>query len=440
MVKKILQTTLAFVGLVVGAGFASGQEVLQFFVSFGTSGLIAAGLAAVFLGIAGAAILQLGSYYHAMEHTDVFNSITRPWIARAVDLFVCLVLFCLGFVMIAGAGSNLAQQFGAPVWVGATVVSVLVILTGMLDVDKVMTIIGTITPFIIIFTLGVSVHAFATADVSIERLNAIAQTVPSPLPNWPLAVVNYVGLALILALSMALVMGGDQLNTRAAGIGGLIGGVTFGVMLLIAAGAIFVSVDRVKSADMPMLAMVNEINPALGWAMAIVIFGMIFNTAIGMFYALAKRIAGVRASWYRPALVGTTLLGFACSFLGFKTLVGKLYPIIGWVGIVIILMLVIRWLLDRPKISREVARRALIRDLVADKLHLRRRFTRRDHRRLEAELADSNLPDHTLHGEMVAEVAEELTSQGEPVDEKVVEATRAEVEAINAAATTRESP
>src|SRR5699024_8785020 len=107
MARKVLQTTLAFIGLVVGAGFASGQEVLQYFVSYGTGGIVAAAISAILLALAGVAILQLGSYYHAMEHTDVFDSITRPWISRLVDAFVCLVLFCLGFVMIAGAGSNL---------------------------------------------------------------------------------------------------------------------------------------------------------------------------------------------------------------------------------------------------------------------------------------------------------------------------------------------
>ncbi|MDO4612721.1 MAG: hypothetical protein Q4B10_01455 [Actinomycetaceae bacterium] len=431
MARKVLQTTLAFIGLVVGAGFASGQEVLQYFVSYGTGGIVAAAISAILLALAGVAILQLGSYYHAMEHTDVFDSITRPWISRLVDAFVCLVLFCLGFVMIAGAGSNLHQQFGLPNWVGAVVVTVLVILTGMLDVNKVMTIIGSITPFIIVFTVAASLHAFISANPDWEALSNVALSVPSPLPNWPVAVLNYVGLALILALSMALVMGGDQLNARIAGLGGLFGGATFGLLLFIASCAIFVSVDSVKDADMPMLAMVNDISPVLGTIMAIVIFGMIYNTAIGMFYALGKRAAGIRSSWYKPALIGTTLAGFACSFLGFKTLVGKLYPIIGWVGIVIIAMIVIRWVLDRKQIQKETARRVRIRDLVTDKLHRRRRFTARDHKRLEKELAASNLADHTLHGDMVDEVASELDAAGEPVDARVVATTQAEVEAID---------
>ncbi|QOX81189.1 hypothetical protein H8R18_05110 [Nanchangia anserum] len=171
----------------------------------------------------------------------------------------------------------------------------------------------------------------------------------------------------------------------------------------------------------------------LGTAMAVVIFGMIFNTAIGMFYAFAKRAAGIRPNLYKPVLIGSTLVGFACSFLGFKALVGKLYPIIGWVGIVIIALLVIRWILDRPKISREIARRARVRDMVAKKLHRRRRFTRGDHQRLEAELAASNLPDHILHGETVEEVADELVKQGEPIDRGIVVQTRAEVEAVEQA-------
>lgn len=39
MAKKTVTIALAFVGLLVGAGFASGQEVVQYFISFGTMGL-----------------------------------------------------------------------------------------------------------------------------------------------------------------------------------------------------------------------------------------------------------------------------------------------------------------------------------------------------------------------------------------------------------------
>ena len=52
--KEISKIAGAFVGVIVGAGFASGQEILQFFTSFGVYGLIGcvvAGLTFVFLSM-----------------------------------------------------------------------------------------------------------------------------------------------------------------------------------------------------------------------------------------------------------------------------------------------------------------------------------------------------------------------------------------------------
>ncbi len=38
--KKSFEMAGAFIGVIVGAGFASGQEILQFFTSFGWWGVV----------------------------------------------------------------------------------------------------------------------------------------------------------------------------------------------------------------------------------------------------------------------------------------------------------------------------------------------------------------------------------------------------------------
>jgi len=45
--KKSFQIGSAFVGLIVGAGFASGQEIMQYFTSFGLMGIVGAVVATV---------------------------------------------------------------------------------------------------------------------------------------------------------------------------------------------------------------------------------------------------------------------------------------------------------------------------------------------------------------------------------------------------------
>ena len=49
MSKKYLSVAFAYVGVIVGAGLASGQDLLQYFLSFGAVGLIGIAAAAVLI-------------------------------------------------------------------------------------------------------------------------------------------------------------------------------------------------------------------------------------------------------------------------------------------------------------------------------------------------------------------------------------------------------
>ena len=128
---------MAFIGVLVGASFASGREALQYFVAFGNWGVLGAILTSLAMMVSGVTILQLGSYHRAKEHTSVFVAISGPVTARILDVATMITLFCIGFAMFAGAGANLEQQFGWSVWIGAVIMLALVLATGLLDVGKV---------------------------------------------------------------------------------------------------------------------------------------------------------------------------------------------------------------------------------------------------------------------------------------------------------------
>ncbi|OKL54475.1 hypothetical protein BSZ39_04025 [Bowdeniella nasicola] len=215
------------------------------FVSFGIPGLIGAVLAAALFALMCMVILQLGSYYRAHEHSVVFGEIAHPIISKLLDYFITFTLFCVGLVMIAGAGSNLNQQFGLPVWVGSAIMTALCIGAGLLDVSRLETVIGALTPFIIVIVVAASAVAINASDRSFAALQRVATEIPSSLPHWTLSSINYVALALALGISMAIVMDGDQLDPKSAGRGGFVGGLLFGGLLVIATLALFMQVGRV---------------------------------------------------------------------------------------------------------------------------------------------------------------------------------------------------
>lgn len=230
--RNIVGIALAFVGLLVGAGFATGQEVVQYFTSFGFNGIWGIVIAGVIMTLAGTVFLQLGSYFHAQEHNSVFRKVSHPLISKFLDVAVIFTLFAVGFVMLAGAGSNMAQQFGWPEWLGSTLMTAIVLVTGLLDVDKVSNVIGMLTPTIIIAVIAVFIYTLMNMPADIGAVAEISASQEAPISNWLLSAVNYNGLALILAVSMSLVIGGDNISPREAGWGGIVGGLTYSIMLL----------------------------------------------------------------------------------------------------------------------------------------------------------------------------------------------------------------
>ena len=413
MLKNAILISFAFIGTLVGAGFASGQEAMLYFSAFGTNGIWGAVISSALMLISGVTILQLGSFFQAKEHMEVLGNISSKVMAWILDIATIVTLFSIGFVMFAGAGSNLNQQFGIPVWIGAVLMLALTVGFGMLDVDKVTGAIGAVTPVLLILVLFGCCWVLINNSPDWSALNEAASQVETTLPNWWIAALNYTGLNVICVVSMALVIGGNQLDTRAAGLGGFLGGMGYLVMLMLLSVALLVKIDTVSGDDMPLLTLINDINPTLGVIMALVVFGMIFATSLGMFFALGKRLARGREDRFRVIFIAACLVGFVLSFVGFQKLVSVVYPILGYLGLLLIVVMVAAWLRGASKLKKEGDRRRRAMELTRLKMDPRERFTKNDQRELEHVTAMSVIDDAELSEAIEEEVAQELADDDE---------------------------
>lgn len=430
VVRTAIGIAFAFVGVFIGAGFASGQEALQYFVAFGLDGIWGGLLTVASLTFAGLVMLALGSYFRAGEHSAVFTKITHPAVARFLDVAIMVTLFATGMVMIAGAGSNLEQQFGWPTWAGSVLMVILVCLTGLLDVDRVTVVIGAATPVIVICIVAACVYSIINAPGTLAELEPQTELVATTLPNWWVASINYVGLGLMVGVSMAIVMGGANHSLKASAIGGATGGLIAGLLMLLAIVAIFFAIGDVWDAELPILELVNRISPVFGYVMAIIVFVMIYNTAIAMFYAFAKRATANKPKQFWPVLVASSLVAFAVSFVGFSELVGYVYPAIGYVGMALLVILGVAWVKGRTKVREEIERRGRIRSLIRRKLDPAKRFTKKHEAQLSDEISASPVDDkhpqsdahEFVHRELVAD--DSVDYPAESVDEPVAVAER----------------
>ena len=406
--KKTLQVALAFIGLMVGAGFATVQEVIQYFVSFGLWGLAGAVVAGILMITAGAVIINIGSYFLADEHLGVFRSVSAPVVSRFLDISVSLTLLAMGIVMLAGAGSTLEQQFGLPAWIGSAIMVAIVMLTGLLDVNKVTNIISAVTPVIFVAVIVAFVYTLMQLPVDLGAMSDLAVQADSPVSPWWLSAINYTCMALMLGVSMSLMIGGNTLDPRDAGRGGLLGGVVYTILLVMNAFALLVNFDAVGDADVPMLKLFESMHPVASLAMVFVTFLMIYNTTISMFYALGRRMTVNHRKRYVPVFLGICVLGYVISLVGFGTLMSVVYPVIGYVGMVLVVVMFIWWFRNREAIGVEAGRRTRIRALMTKRGDETKEFTAYNENQLRDATEESPADNEALTGAMEVQVKREL--------------------------------
>lgn len=410
MNKKTISIILAYVGVLTGAGLASGQELMQYFVSFGKPGifgLIVVGILHIFVG---GIILQLGSHFIAESHIDVLEEVSEKFVTKFMDFALLLNCFLMGFVMIAGAGSNLNQQFGLKSWVGSLICTILIIVVGMMDFEKVTKVIGLFTPLILVFTLVGSIHTIVNSNPDFQALDALGKTLKASLPNIYISTINYFGLCMISSISMAFVLGGTRTDSSQARAGGMLGGSLVAILTFLVGITVFLGLNDVIDADIPMQVILNNINPYLGLAMSLVIFGMIFNTAISLFYSAARRLSLTEEKFKRNLII-FTLLGFGLSFMGFKKLMAILYPILGFLGTALIIILIVAWFKERDSIKSESKKRDQIEELTRKKLDDDLEFSRKDRQKLDSLAEASIIDDDKIKEAVEEEIEEELEEE-----------------------------
>ncbi|WP_332648711.1 YkvI family membrane protein [Lysinibacillus sp. 54212] len=349
--KKSFGIAGAFVGLIVGAGFASGQEIMQYFTSFGRMGMVGAVVATVIFAFLGMILAQIGSDLQTTSHKEGIYYIGGRYIGAVLDIVITVILFAIAVVMFAGSGSTFQQMYGINPGIGSILMATATIVTLLLKADNIIKIVAALTPYLMGIIFIILIYSLFTMDYSIGELDAMAQNQPSAASGWIMGTILYVSYNIASGAAMLIVMGGKERNRKIAGRGGILGGVMVGFLILLINGALFAKMDVVAGVDMPTLELAERIHPVVGFLMSLLLLGMMYSTAVGMFYVFTIRLLSPHRKLFKPAVMLIGLAGFAISLVGFTTLVGKLYSTMGYLGFILILAVLFSWMRNRKVAS-----------------------------------------------------------------------------------------
>lgn len=347
--KKSIQIAGAFVSLVVGAGFASGQEIMQYFTSFGLVSVFGCIVATIIFTMLGMTLAQIGSDLQTTSHKEGIHFIGGRFFGPVLDQLISFVLFGIAVVMLAGAGSTFNQMYSMDASVGSLLMALLVVVTLMLNAESIIKMLAALMPYLLGIIFILLIYSLFTMNYPISELNAIAKSQSSATPHWFSGAVIYVSYNIAGGAAMLIVMGGTATNRKVARRGGALGGIILGLLIMLINIALFVKMDIVAGVEMPTLELAKQIHPAVGIIMSFVLLAMIYSTAVGTLYILAVRIVKPDRFAFKVAVNLLCIVGFAISLVGFTTLISKLYVVMGYLGIGLILCVLISALFKSSK-------------------------------------------------------------------------------------------
>lgn len=141
-VGRVLQIGGAVVGTLVGSGFASGQEVMQYFTAYGIPGVWGAVLTMVLFALMCAAVTYYGWKFAKSEHFSAFRHYCGKYFGTFMDIFSVLFCFLVGIVMTSGSGAMFEQYFGIPAVAGSTVMALIALGSAWLGLEKLTKVLG----------------------------------------------------------------------------------------------------------------------------------------------------------------------------------------------------------------------------------------------------------------------------------------------------------
>lgn len=331
-----LKVATVYIGTVVGAGFASGQEILQFFTFFGITGILAMGFATVLFVFFGMLILELGRKLAADSHREVIQYVGGRRLGMFIDGVITFFLFGALTAMAAGAGAIFKEQFGLPYLLGSLVMLGATVLIVLLGIHGVINAISLVVPILLVSVLGISIATLLSKPIDLVAVNQWTNPGHAPVPFWPFSAIIYVSYNLVLGVAVLAPLGRLTVSPKTVRKGALYGGIGLGIGALAINTTLLANIPTVSNYEVPMVYIAALFSPVIQFGYSIVLLAEVFTTAVGSLYGFAERISDQGKPAFRWLVIGSGIVALAASQFGFSNLVRTIYPAAGFAGLLML--------------------------------------------------------------------------------------------------------
>lgn len=351
--KNAIIIASVYLGTVLGAGFASGQEMMSFFITYGNKGIFGLILMGVIFGILAYMVLKIIYTNKCNSYGEFIELIIgRSW-SKVLEVFILLFMFICFSTMFAGTGALLEQRFNLPFYYGVIFMAIGCFLTFLFEVKGIVLINIILAPIMLIgaIILGIYTWIFDTAAAS----NFFPHVAFIIRDNWLSSSLIYIAYNSITAIVVLGSLGYLLNKKRTVVLSALLGGISLGLIGLIFGLILLLNYDNIFGFEIPILEIVMNYSTLIQYLYIILLISAIFTTAVANGFGIIEKLKENKKLFRNKSLslnIGIIVAAILFSNIGFSTMVGKIYPIFGYIGMLEIICISIYFIKHEKRKSR----------------------------------------------------------------------------------------
>lgn len=333
--KNVLKIIFVIIGALIGAGFISGQEMYQFFYSYGMNGiigLIICSLLISFIIYKTLSIIvenKINNYKEFLEATNKKSNRKYLNISFITNTIVNIFIFITFCIMIAGFGAYLEQEFKINSIIGSCILAVICWYIFKKNVQGIVKVNGILIPIIILFIGFIGIYNIKTIDFNIIKNNCIV----SNNGNFFISSILYCSYNVILLIPVIVTLKDYIKTKKQAKIVSIITAIVVFMLSIIIFSLLARINTDISSIQMPMAFVIAQDFSQFRIIYGIIILMAILTTAVSLGISFLENVSKNKKSYSQIAVI-MCISGVVLSKFGFSNLINLLYPIFGVLGLI----------------------------------------------------------------------------------------------------------
>ena len=324
--KNSIKAIFVIIGTIIGAGFASGQEIYSFFNVYQENGILGILISSILIGISIYIILKksselnVNSYNELLEKSAISNNI-KIILKFIINLFL-LISF---YIMVAGFGAYFKQEFNVPNILTAIIILIICYITFMKNIEGIAKVNTIIIPALIIIVIGLGVKCNIISTISNASIANMQVS-----GNWLISSIEYASYNTILLVPILLSLKKyAEKNEKKISIITTI--IFFSLSIIIY--FIMFNIEGLENVEIPLVYIANQFGSIYSIIYSIVVVSAIYTTMISAGYGFLNNCTKTKKSYKLLAIIICISAVFISNF-SFAKLVNLTYPVFGWLGLI----------------------------------------------------------------------------------------------------------